>query len=351
MFVARRTLQGIVSRCAFECYPFVPVSFRSASQTTLVRAATTLLLVLVALPARPAAHDVPADTTVRMFIKPDGNRLHILARVQMASINDVDWPMHKDGYLDLPRIDPFLRDAGTMWISDYMDVYEGDRKLGPPEVPAVRLVPDGDLSFEETYDVAAAHMFGEKIPDSTTLFPLQGLLDVMFDYTITSPASSFSINPRFDRLGLRVTTVLQFTRANGATRSFEYVGVPGLVRLDPAWNQAARRFTELGFFHLLDNADALLFLLCLVVPLRQARGLIPIAGSFLAGESVTFIASAAYGMAPTSLWFQPFVATICQWRSTANAGYGFCPSSTRSSARRTVASAGSSSERSTNIGA
>jgi len=170
-------------------------------------------------------------------------------------------------------------------------------------------VPDGDLSFEETYDVAAAHMFGPKIPDTTTLFPLQGLLDVMFDYTITSPTSSFSISPRFDRLGLHVTTILQFTRANGATREFEYAGVPGLVRLDPSWSEAAWRFAELGFFHLLDGGDALLFLLCLAVPFRRTRGLAPVVVAFLAGESVTFIASAAYGMAPTSLWFEPFVST------------------------------------------
>ena len=88
-----------------------------------------------------AAHDIPADSTVRMFVKPDGQRLHVLVRVQMASINDVDWPLRRPtGYLDLARVEPFLRDASTMWIADYMDVYEGgiEARLSDVDVrPAV----------------------------------------------------------------------------------------------------------------------------------------------------------------------------------------------------------------------
>ena len=277
--------------------------------TRAVSALAVVVLLVFALPSHPAAHDIPADTTVRMFIKPDGPHLHVLARVQMASINDIDWPTHKTGYLDLAQVDKFLRDASTMWISDYMDVYEGARKLGFPEVASVRLVPDGDLSFADTYAVAAAHMAGEKIPEDTTLFPTQGMLDVMFDYKIDSPDSSFAINPHFDRLGLRVTTNLKFLRPSGAMREFEYQGLPGLVRLDPQWRQAVWQFMQLGFFHLLDATEPLLFLLCLAIPFRRVRGLVPVAAAFAAAHSVTLIASAAYGMAPGTLWFEPFIVT------------------------------------------
>lgn len=280
----------------------------------LVRFRRSLLvasfLLLAVFVASPHAHDVPADTTVRMFIKPEAFELHILARVQMASINDVDWPMLKpSGYLDLPKIDPFLRDAGTMWISDYMDVFENGRKLGAPTVSSVRIVPEGDQSFNTTYDAALAHMHGEKIPNDTTLFPLQGFLDVMFDYKINSPLSSFSINPRFDRLGLRVTTVLQFTRANGALRSFEYVGLPGLLRLDPSTAQATSRFLQLGFFNVLGDGDTLLFLLALLIPLRRSR-FVPTLALFVAGASVTFFAAALFRMAPDEFWFNPLIALL-----------------------------------------
>ena len=260
--------------------------------------------VLVAGGARhPRRHD-RADV-----IKPDGPVLHMLVRVQMASINDIDWPTHKDGYLDLPRVEKFLRDASTMWIADYIDVYEDGKKLPYPAIASVRLATDGDTSFEESYGAALAHLTGPTIPDDTNLFPTQGLLDVMFDYKIGSAASSFSINPRFDRLGLRVTTDLQFLRPNGATRSFEYLGLPGLIRLDPRWDEAVWKFVQMGFFHVLDSIEPLIFLLCLVMPFRRVRGLIPVIVAFAVAHSVTLIASAGYGMAPTVLWFPPFINT------------------------------------------
>jgi hypothetical protein len=291
-----------------RCYPTAPVHFNSRKRfgVSLVAA-----LLLTLLQAAAFAHDVPEDTTIRMFIKPEGFRLHVLARVQMASINDIDWPLQKvTGYLDLPKIDPFLRDAGTMWISDYMDVYENGRKIGPPEVASVRIVPDGDLSFEDTYEAAVAHMKGEKIPESTNLFPLQGLLDVMFDYKITSPEASFAIDPRFDRLGVRVTTNLKFIRANGAVRAFEYVGLPGVVRLDPSWFEASRRFVQMGFFHLLASPETLLLLICLAVPFRRAQRLVLPVALFTAAYSITFVASTIFNMAPDVLWFQPFVSLL-----------------------------------------
>jgi hypothetical protein len=277
---------------------------------TIRALAAIVVIVVVLLPSRPSAHDIPADTTVRMFIKPDGQRLHMLVRVQMASINDIDWPTHKDGYLDLPRIDQFLRDAAAMWISDYIDVYEGSRKLSRPDIASVRLATDGDPSFGDSYDAAVAHLTGPRIPDDTNLFPLQGLLDVMFDYPIESPESNFSINPRFDRLGLHVTTVLKFLRPNGAVRSFEYAGLPGLVRLDPEWHEAAWRFMQMGFFHFLDGSAPLMFLFCLVIPFRRVRELIPVVVAFAVAHSVTLLASAAYHMEPDVLWFPPLVNTL-----------------------------------------
>ena len=87
-------------------------------------------------------------------MKPEGQRLRFLVRVQMASINDVEWPITKpEGYLDLPVLEPFLRDAATMWIADYLEVYEGGTKLGKPALSEVRLSTEGDTSFA-TYETA-----------------------------------------------------------------------------------------------------------------------------------------------------------------------------------------------------
>ena len=85
---------------------------------------------------------------------------------------------------------------------------------------------------------------------------------------------------------------------------------PASCALDPRWHQSLLRFLVQGFEHILDGADHLLFLLCLVVPFRrQLRALVWIVTAFTAGHSVTLIAS-AYGVAPSGLWFPPLVETL-----------------------------------------
>src|SRR6202022_1490999 len=69
------------------------------------------------------------------------------------------------------------------------------------------------------------------------------------------------------------------------------------------------RFVELGFLHILDGTDHLLFILCLVIPFRRLRPLIVLVTSFTVAHSITLIAS-AFGLAPTALWFPPLIETL-----------------------------------------
>ena len=81
------------------------------------------------------------------------------------------------------------------------------------------------------------------------------------------------------------------------------------MRLDPRWHQAALRFVESGFLHILEGIDHLLFLLCLVIPFRRFGTLVLIVTSFTVAHSITLIA-AAYGFGPDALWFPPLVETL-----------------------------------------
>ena len=92
-------------------------------------------------------------------------------------------------------------------------------------------------------------------------------------------------------------------------RAFEFDGDPGLVRLDPRWHQAAWQFVKLGFFHILDGTDHLLFLFCLVIPFRRFRSLVAVVTAFTVAHSITLIAS-AYNLAPDALWFPPLIETL-----------------------------------------
>jgi hypothetical protein len=167
---------------------------------------------------------------------------------------------------------------------------------------------ESDRSFA-TYDAALAHVTGAPLSSATTLFWEQGLLDVLFEYPIQSDRAAFSIHAAFDRLALSVITALQFLPPGGPSRAYELPGDAGLVRLDPRWHQAAFRFVSLGFFHILDGTDHLLFLLCLVIPFRRIRALVPIVTSFTVAHSITLLAS-AYNYAPDALWFPPLIETL-----------------------------------------
>jgi HupE / UreJ protein len=257
------------------------------------------------------AHDIPNDVTIQTFVKPDGGTLRVLVRVPLAAMRDIDYPKRgpsSSGLLDLARADSTLRDAATLWLGDFLDIYENDEKLPRPRVAAVRASLQSDASFA-SYEAALAHLTGPRLPDDTEFVWSQGLLDVLFEYPIASDRSRFSIEPRFARLGIRTVTVVRFLPSGGAIRAFELEGDPGVVRLDPRWHQAARRFVSLGFEHILEGTDHLLFLFCLVIPFRRLRSLVAIVTAFTVAHSITLIAS-AYGLAPDALWFPPLIETL-----------------------------------------
>jgi len=268
-----------------------------------------LLLVALVFPAaRLSAHDIPRDVTVQAFAKPEGQTLRLLMRVPLKAIMDIEFPRRERDYVDLSRVDQALRDAATVWLSNKIEIYEGDTLLENPRIVSTRMSLESDRSFG-AYEDALAHVTGPTLPADTTIFWEQGLLDVLFEYPIQSDRSRFSIHAAFDRLALSVITALRFLPPGGVVRAYELPGDAGLIRLDPRWHQAAMRFVGLGFFHILDGIDHLLFLLCLVIPFRRARALIPIVTSFTVAHSITLIAS-AYNYAPDALWFPPLIETL-----------------------------------------
>ncbi len=259
------------------------------------------------LPRVAAGHDIPADVKVQAFVRPADRTLQVLIRVPLAAMRDMDYPKRGFGILDVANADPVLRDAATLWIADYIKVYENGRELPYPTVAAVMASTPGDPSFA-SFDDALAHVRGRKL-EGTDLYWTQGMLDVLFEYPIESARSQFSIHPAVGRLGLHVITVLRFLPPGGAVRAFEFPGDPGIVRLDPSWLQAALTFVRMGFFHILDGTDHLLFLFCLVIPVRRFRRLLPVVTAFTVAHSVTLIAS-AYDLAPGALWFPPLIETL-----------------------------------------
>jgi HupE/UreJ protein len=260
-----------------------------------------------ALAGGAGAHDIPSDVRINAFVKPEGNRLELLIRVPLAAMIEVDFPTRGPGYLDLARLDDALRNATKLYLTDNISLYENDAPLLPRVVNA-RVSLASDKSFA-SYEQARAHVLGPKLPDDIELYWNQQQLDVLLEFPIRSDRSQFAIHPRVERFGIRVSTALRFLPPGGAVRGFEFEGDPGLVRLDPSWRQAALRFVESGFWHILEGTDHLLFLLCLVIPFRRLRPLLIVITSFTVGHSISLIAS-TLGFVPDALWFPPLIETL-----------------------------------------
>ena len=276
-----------------------------------IRALTFGVLAAVAslLPAHARAHEVPNDVVVQLLVRPAGQRIQLLVRAPLEAMQDVDFPTFGTGYLDVARADPQLHHAAQVWLADAIEVYEGERRLAPLAIVAVRASIPSDKSFA-TFDGALAHVHGAALAEGTQLVWQQALLDVLLEAPIESAGARFSVRPRLERLGQREVTALRFIDSAGAEHTFQLEGESGVVPLDPRLSQSLLRFLSQGFAHILDGTDHLLFLLCLVVPFRRKlKTLVWIVTAFTAGHSVTLL-GAAYGAAPTALWFPPLIEVL-----------------------------------------
>jgi hypothetical protein len=253
------------------------------------------------------AHEIPSSVGLRIFVQQDSAGIRVLVRAPLEAMRDIMFPLRPaTPYLDLARADSLLRQAALTWIVDLLHVRAGDDEIAGT-LTQTRLSLTSDRSFA-TAGQARRHFTDPRL-DPRYDIPVQSAsLDVEILYP-ARPTAGLTIEPELARLGVRTTTVMTFVSASGDERAFEYTGDPGRVRLDPRWYHAAGQFVRLGFVHILDGIDHLLFIICLVLPFRKLRPLIGIVTAFTVAHSLTLIASAA-GWAPDALWFPPLVEVL-----------------------------------------
>src|SRR5581483_10730060 len=250
--------------------------------------AALILFGLSLLSVSPAfAHNIPVDSLVQAYMKPQGHVLQVLMRMPLKSYADGDYYHHADGSVDLARVDGPLRTAAQVALFENLKGCENGRQLPAfPHNVAVRMALDEDRSFA-TYDQAMAEMKRPPLAAQGGVYWEQAKLDVWFEYPIQSEQSNFSIHAAFDRLAVHETTSLQFISPNGITRAYDLAGDAGLVSMDPSWVNAATRFVSMGFHHILEGIDHLLFLFALIIPFRRIRPLIPVVTAFTIAHSIT----------------------------------------------------------------
>lgn len=255
-----------------------------------------------------SGHEVPADVTVRAFVRPEGQVMRVLVRAPLDTFRDVIIPTRQDVFLDLAAADAPVRTGAELWVVGGLQVFEDGRDLGRGRLAQTRLTLPSDTSFE-SWETAMARLNGPPLPPETDLVATHALVDMLVEFPITNDRARFSIQTEFARLGLRTRTVMQFMPPDTPPRVFQFDGEAGRVALDPSALEAARRFVVSGVEHILIGIDHLLFLVCLVLPFRQFRSLLLVVTAFTLAHSVTLIAAAS-GWVPQGLWFPPLVETL-----------------------------------------
>jgi hypothetical protein len=249
------------------------------------------------------AHDFPLDRVMNAFIRIGAHQADLVIRIPLDLLNGVPFPVSGNNYYNVAASGPAAKTALDQ-LASAIELWEGNTQLQPSKSSG-KLVPLSDHSFTD-YDRAIAQADKAAATDAAIGYDL-GYFDAHFVYPISSPASVFSIeNHVGSDLEDYASTAVRFIPFGRSSRTMMITGTAGRVTLDPAWYEASIGFIKLGIGHILSGIDHILFLLCLIIPFRRIRSLIPVITAFTVGHSVTLIGT-AYGLAPPGRWFPPFV--------------------------------------------
>lgn len=269
--------------------------------SALLRWTQAPLLLLGALIAPLHAHDLPGKVSLLVYVKHTPEEIAVLTRVPMEALGEIQFPVRGPGHLDFATAANAVEDAATIYIRDGLRVYADGKELPLGQVRAARVALPSDKSFAQ-FDSALAVVQSPPLDNSVDLYWKQGWLDALIVFPGADRNATLAVESALARVSQETHTVLHFIDANGTERVFTFVGDPGRIELDPSWWRAAAQFTHLGFVHILEGVDHLLFLLCLVVAANRLRTLIPVVTGFTLAHSITLI-SAALGLVPTATWF------------------------------------------------
>ena len=254
------------------------------------------------------AHDLPNEILVRSFVQPEGDRLHVVTRVPLALLEGMALAKRGAGYLDLPRLGDGLERSAAAVARAFV-LFENGVRLTPDKA-AWRISQPSEDAFS-SFDEARAHVLGRALPDDANVFWNQGYYDLYLQYPVSSPDSDFALETQTRGLGGILKLIVDYRAPDGPARTYQIHGSHGWLDLDPSWHAAALTFVKLGFDHIIEGVDHLLFLLCLVLPfrLRHLWSLLAVVTSFTIAHSITLIA-AATGMVPAGDWFPPAVELL-----------------------------------------
>jgi hypothetical protein len=230
----------------------------------VIRRLLTLLTVITLLAPAVAAHDVVVDQVVLIAVEQQADQLLIRLHVPVSVFGNAALPPVEDVAADIARS---------------LDV-----RLAAASLPA---------------PVATARLAGD-----------QASVDIALLYASRADAPGLSARLNVFAAGERpVRTVLRQRLTSGREHTLSVTGPPVRVTFDPDTRDVLGDFTARGVRTLLGAADALLFLVCVLLTVRRARSAAALFGALALGQSITLaIALALPVLSPDSLTALAMVA-------------------------------------------
>jgi hypothetical protein len=226
-----------------------------------------VLAVLVTATTPLHAHDVVVEQIVDIDMQAQARQLDVRLRVPASALGEAKIPQQADGTFDESAVGP-LRIAAAD-ISRNLDLRQGDVTVAPQAI-AVQL--DDDRRF----------------------------VDIGLTYAIEAEASGLSARLNmFSGTALNpVRTNLRYSREGGPILRLSTTGAPARVPLNPSALEVVQQFIGRAVRTALDGGDPLLFLACLLVPMRRARSAASLVGRLLQGQltvlAIRFVATRLY---------------------------------------------------------
>jgi len=196
------------------------------------------LLLFIGFLTPVSAHEVIVERVVNLVVNPQGDRVVLWLHLPASVLG-----------VDRTRTDESLRVVAAD-IARTLDVQQGDTTL-PPPTTTVRVADDGNsIDLELRY---ASRIGGQ---------PFSARLNT------------------FDAAAGPVRTNVAYRPGSGREQRLSVTGPPIRVTLDPLFSDVVQQFISRGVRALTDGGDHLLFLLCILIPVRRARSAFAL---FLAG--------------------------------------------------------------------
>lgn len=291
-----------------------------------------LLLVLTVLFAGPASAHFNLNQNVRIYHVVHGtDGLDVLVRTPMPFlVAGLVGPPDADG---LPAPAPFtlnrLEDDQVMHLvalealradplglgrimAETLHIATEEGRL-PAEVIAVRLYPLGEEpGFATRAEAEWALAGGPVWPSASgTRYVGDVVADLHLRLNATSEVGRYAIADLSDPglPGQDATANLVLDYNGDTTRTFRATGLMHApLQISGSATAAVSTFVSEGIRHILEGADHLLFVLCLILGATSLASLTARITGFTTGHSVT-LALGFFGIAPQGAWFIPAVET------------------------------------------